>query len=187
MRGNAHKSAVHSPVERLRSPSLTFAGKEDSVATKEELTSGLHLLVAEAKRIGARLTDEEWGMASDEAGWNNRQMFAHVAAVGTIVVPFMTAIANAPAGADSGAGLDIDAMNAQTVAQRADRSIGDLVSEYQSGYGSVVDFVDKTPAEFFERRGTVGGYKDMTIGDLMMQMIVMHGVSHLYHAASRFP
>jgi hypothetical protein len=157
------------------------------VATKEELTAGLRMLVAEAKRIGARLTAEEWAMASDEAGWNNKQMFAHVAAVGTIVVPFVTAIANAPAGADAGAGIDIDAINAQAVSQRADKSIGDLVSEYESGYGSVLDFVDKTPVEFFEKRGTVGGYKDMTIGDMMMQMMVMHGVSHLYHAASRFP
>ena len=82
------------------------------MATKDELTNGINVLITEARRIGARLTDDQWAAAGNEGGWTNREILAHVAGVGGMVVPFVTSIANAAPGADGSAGFDVDALNA---------------------------------------------------------------------------
>jgi hypothetical protein len=157
------------------------------MATKQELIEGLAMLTREAKRLAGRCTDEEWRLPSDEGGWNNREAYAHVAGVAGIVVPFATGMLNAPAGTDMGAALNIDQINAGIVAARADKSIPELAQEFESAYGAVAEWLRGQPDETFEKRATIGGYRDMTVGDLLMQMVVMHGLAHLYHAASRFP
>lgn len=155
------------------------------MATKTELIDGIQMLINESRRIGARFTDDEWAMAADEAGWTNKQVLAHVAAVGGIVVPMVGGMASAPAGTDLGANVNIDAMNAQLVGQRADKSIAALVSELETSYGGVIGYLRAAPDELLERRVTIGGFRDMPVGDLLMQMVVMHGIAHIYHAASR--
>ncbi|MDE3095987.1 MAG: DinB family protein [Chloroflexota bacterium] len=155
------------------------------MATKTELIDGIQMLINESRRIGARFTDDEWAMAADEAGWTNKQVLAHVAAIGGIVVPMVGGMASAPAGTDLGANVNIDAMNAQLVGQRADKSIAALVSELETSYGGVIGYLRAAPDELLERRVTIGGFRDMPVGDLLMQMVVMHGIAHIYHAASR--
>ena len=155
------------------------------MATKTELIDGIQMLINESRRIGTRFTDDEWAMAADEAGWTNKQVLAHVAAIGGIVVPMVGGMASAPAGTDLGANMNIDAMNAQLVGQRADKSIADLVGEVETSYGGVIGYLRAAPDDLLEKRATIGGFKDMTIGDLLMQMVVLHGIAHIYHAASR--
>jgi hypothetical protein len=156
------------------------------MATASDLIAGLELLISESKRIGARFSEDEWAMAAQEAGWTNREVLAHIAATGSIVVPMLGGMAKAPAGTDLGANVDVDAVNAQLVAARAGKSIPELVSEIDASYRGVIDFVRGAPPELLEQRATVGGYRDMTIGDIAMQMVPLHGLAHIYHAASRF-
>ncbi len=155
------------------------------MTTKDELITGLHLLINEGKRIGERFTDDEWTMAADEGGWTNKQVLAHLAAVGGIVVPFVSGVASAPPGTDLGANMNVDAMNAQFVSQRDGKTVPELVNELETAYGGVIDYVRNAPDALLTKRATVGGYQDMTIGDLMMQMVVLHGLAHVYHTASR--
>ncbi len=156
------------------------------MATKAELIDGIQMLINESRRIGSRFTGDEWAMpARDEAGWTNKQVFAHVAAIGGLVVPLIGGMASAPAGTDLGANMNIDAMNAQLVGQRADKSIADLESELETSYGGVIGYLRAAPDELLEKRATIGGFRDLAVGDLLMQMVVMHGIAHLYHAGSR--
>ena len=154
------------------------------MATKEELTTGIQVLMTEANRIGGRLSDVQWAAAGDEGGWTNKQILAHVAGVGGMVVPFVTSLASAAPGADAGAGFDIDALNAQIVGQRADKSVPQLVEEITTNYSGVVDWLRGAPQDTLDGKTSFLMYKDMTVSDLMMQIVVMHGISHLYHAAS---
>ncbi len=146
----------------------------------------MQLLIAVATAIGERFTDVEWAMASDEAGWNNKQVFAHVASVGGLIPAMAGSLASAAPGVDAGAGFDVNAINAQLVAQREGASVADLVAEIQTSYGAAIDFVRGAPDDLLAKRATVGGYRDMRVSDLVMQMVVMHGIAHLYHASSRF-
>ncbi|MBF6599366.1 MAG: DinB family protein [Dehalococcoidia bacterium] len=156
------------------------------MATKAELTGALDVLIRETQRIGERFSDDEWVMAAEEAGWTNKQVLAHIAAVGSVVVPMIGGMASAPAGSDLGANVNVDAMNAQLVAARAGKSVGELVDEVAASYGGVIEYLRTAPDALLERRATVGGYAEMTISDITMQMVALHGLAHLYHAASRF-
>ena len=154
------------------------------MATKEELTTGIQVLMTEAKRIGGRLTDAQWAAAGNEGGWTNKQILAHVAGIGGMVVPFVTSIANAPPAPDGGGAFDIDALNAQIVGQRADKSVPQLVDEVGTSYGGVVEWLRSAPDDLLDRKTSFAVYEDMTVSDLMMQVVVMHGIAHLYYAAS---
>ena len=152
--------------------------------TKDELATGIELLIREAKRIGAQLSESEWANAQDSDGWKNKEILAHIAGVGSIVVPFMQQFASAPQGQDLGAGLDIDTINAGLVGARAGKTIPELVSEIETVMTGAAQFVRNQPDDFWEQKRTMLGYKDTALIDLGMRMIVLHGLSHIYEAYS---
>ena len=152
------------------------------MATKPELIGGLEFLIQESKRIGDGLSDAQWALQNHDegGGWDNRQVLSHVAATGAIVVPFMTALANAPEGADLMAGMDVDALNAQAVTQRADTPVSGLVSEVETAYTAVIDWVRGAPDELLGKRVSLGGHKDIAVSDQLIRMIILHGLGHVY-------
>lgn len=154
------------------------------MATKEELIGGLQFLVQEGQRMGAQLTEEQWARAVDFDGWKNKQVLAHVASIGTIVVPMMSAWQSAAPGTDVIEGFDIDALNAQLVGARAEKPIGEITGELAKSYGGVIDWLHALPDEALEQRVTVAGYRDTPAGDVMMRMVVLHGLSHIYSGYS---
>jgi mycothiol maleylpyruvate isomerase-like protein len=154
------------------------------MTTKQELISGIEFLVQEGKRIGSSLSDADWEKVIDQDGWRGKQALAHVASIGTIVPMFVNGMANQKPGDDAGAGVDVDQLNAGLVGARAGKSVQELVDEIDSGYRDVIKFVDSQPDEFWNRKATFMGYKDVPLIDLGMRMIVLHGLSHIYTAYS---
>lgn len=154
------------------------------MTTRDELIGGLQFLVQEGQRMGADLTEDQWAKAVDFDGWKNKEVLAHVASIGTIVVPMMSAWQNAEPGADVFGGVDINALNAQLVAARAGKPIGEITDELAKAYGGVIDWLRTVPDEALERRLTVAGYKDTPAADVMMRMVVLHGLSHVYSGYS---
>lgn len=157
------------------------------MATKQELVGGLEFMIREAKRIGSRFDNKEWAGRGDDGGWTSKQVIGHVAGIGGIATGFIEQVANAPEGVDAGAGVNINTINAGLVGQRDAMPGNDVVDQLLKSYGQVIEWVRATPDALFEKRATLGGYKNMTVSDIMMQAIVMHGIQHLYRAASRFP
>ena len=150
------------------------------MASRQELIGGLEFLVQEGKRIGSALDDAQWAKVVDGAdGWKNKEVLAHVAGIATIVVPFMQNMANADAGADSGAGLDINALNAGLVGARASKSVPELVNELTANYAGVIDFVQGQPDDFWAQKRTFAGYKDVPASDLLMRLVILHGIGHI--------
>ena len=56
-------------------------------------------------------------------------------------------LANAEEGADAGAGLDIDAFNAQMVAAKQDLSPEELIKTLTAGYEGLIEFTKNMPDE----------------------------------------
>jgi len=152
------------------------------MATKDELIGGLQMVIQEGKRIGEAFGDEQWTTVQDFDGWKNREVLAHVASIGGIVVPFVTAMANAPAGADASTGMDVDTLNAQLVGQRAGKSAGELVGEIETSYGQVIEWVRSADDATLKQRATFGGYKDLPLSDMLVRLVVLHGLAHIYSA-----
>lgn len=152
------------------------------MATKQELIGGLELLIQEGKRIGGALDDAAWVKVQDNDGWKNKEVLAHVAAIGTIVAPFVQNFGAASQGTDTGTGVDVDTMNAGLVAARAGKSVQELVDEIASAYGGVIEFVKSQPDDFWTQKRTFRGYVDVPVGDLVQRMVVLHGLAHIYSA-----
>jgi hypothetical protein len=159
----------------------------DSMATKQEIIDGTEFMVREAKRIAGRFSDGDWAMPGDPGGWKAREVFCHVAGIGGVASGLFEAISKAPQGVNAGAGVDVAAMNAGLVQQRAEVDMKEVVKELEGSYKGFTDWVKNQPDDFFEQRRTVGGYTDFTLGELIMQMIVLHSIQHIYLSASRFP
>lgn len=154
------------------------------MATKQELIGGYEFLIQEARRIAASLSAEDWTKAEDQDGWKNTEVLAHVAGIGGIVVPFATAMSNAPAGADVGAAMNIDEINAGIVAARAGKTPAELAEEVAAAYGGVIEWVRGVGDDVLEKRATMSGYKDVQVSDLLLRMTIMHGLGHIYAAYS---
>lgn len=154
------------------------------MATREEIISGLEMLIRESRRIGAQLTDEQWATTVDLDGWQGREVLAHVASVGTIVPQMAGSFTSAAPGTDSGASINIDQLNAALVGARKDKTIAELVDEVATAYAGVIDFVKSAPDDLLTRRVTFAGYKDVEMSEIVVRMVVLHGLAHIYSAYS---
>ncbi len=155
------------------------------MATKDELITGLETLIRESRRIAAVLSDDDWTRAVDQDGWTGSQVLAHVAGVGTVIPMFINALANAPAGTDAmGGTANVDTMNAGLVGARAGRTPTELAEEVATAYAAVIDYVRGVPDDFLLKLGTAAGHKNVPLGDLMMRMVILHGLAHIYSVYS---
>ncbi len=149
------------------------------MASKQELVSGLEFLIREGRRIGGALDEPAWAKVQDGDGWKNKEVLAHVGGIASVVVPFMENVAKADAGADSAAGLDINALNAGLVAARADKSVPELVEELAANYRGVIAFVESQSDDFWTQKRTFRSYTDVPLSDLVMRVVVLHGLGHI--------
>lgn len=154
------------------------------MATKEELTKGLELLIQEGHRLANDLSDAQWEHVVDLDGWRSREVLAHVAGIGGLVAPLVGGLASAPAGADAMASVDIDQINAGIVASKAGKSAKELAAELETAYRGVIDFVQSAPDETLAKRATARGHKEIPVSDIMMRMVVLHGLGHIYSVYS---
>ncbi len=154
------------------------------MATRAELITGLEYLIQEARRIAASLRPEEWQVAVDQDGWRATEVLAHVAGVGTIIVPFVTAMMSAPARTDAVAGTNIDQLNAGLVAARAGKTPAELAEEVAMAYAGVAEWVREAPDDLLQKHVTAGGHRDIPLSDMLIRMTILHGLGHIYSAYS---
>jgi hypothetical protein len=154
------------------------------MATKDEIIHGLELLIREGRRAADSLTPGDWARAVDMDGWKNNEVLAHVASVGGMVAPMVQGMTNTPEGANAGASVDIDALNAAMVGQRKDKSIPDLATEMADSYGKVIEFVKSASDETLSKKVSFRGYENVPVSDLLIRMVVLHGLAHIYGAYS---
>jgi hypothetical protein len=154
------------------------------MATKEELIAGVETVIREGKRVASDLSADELANAVDLDGWKGLEAFAHVAGTGALVPQMAGGIANAEPGKDAFGGINIDQINAGIVGSRAGKTAQDLASEIETNYRAVIEFIRDASDETLNKRATVQGYKDVPVSDLLMRMVVLHGLAHIYSVYS---
>jgi hypothetical protein len=150
------------------------------MATRDELISGLEMLIREGRRLATDLGPQQWEQVVDLDGWKNKEVLAHVASVGSLVPQMAGGFASAGPGNDAMASIDIDQLNAAMVGQRAGKSATELADELESAYIGVIKFVREAPDELLTTRVTARGHKDIPMSDIMNRMVVLHGLGHVY-------
>jgi hypothetical protein len=154
------------------------------VATKAEIIKGLELLIQEGHRIANDLTEDQWNLVVDLDGWKNKEVLAHIAGIGGVVVPMVSGMLNVPAGADALGAVDIDQMNAGIVASKTGKTAKELAAELDAAYTGVIEFVKNAPDEVLAKRVTARGHKDVPISDIAVRMVMLHGLAHIYSVYS---
>jgi hypothetical protein len=154
------------------------------MATKAELVAGYEVLVQEARRIAGSLSPDQWALSVDQDGWKGVEALAHVASIGTVVVPMVTAILNAPPDSSPLNMSTIDTMNAGLVGARAGKTSAELADEVAQAYGSVIEWVRNAGDDVLEKRVSAGGHKDIPLSDVLVRMTILHGLAHLYSVYS---
>jgi hypothetical protein len=154
------------------------------MATREELISGLEMLIREGRRLATDLGPQQWDRVVDLDGWKNQEVLAHVASIGSLVPQMAGGFTTAGAGNDAMASIDIDQLNAAMVAQRAGKSATELADELETAYAGVIKFVKDAPEDLLTTRVTAGGHKDIPMSDILNRMVVLHGLGHVYSVYS---
>lgn len=155
------------------------------MATREEIIAGLELTVAQGKRTTALFAEGEWD-SKRAAGWTPKEVYAHLASVAAIVPNLAQGLANAPEDQDIAQGTDIDAMNAQSVAAMASMTPEQVMAAFEANYGKLIDFVKSLPVEQLNaRRRFISD--TVPVSDILASAIMLHGIHHVYEAASRGP
>ncbi len=155
------------------------------MATRDELIAGLEMTVAQAKRTTALFAEGEWD-SKRAAGWTPREIYAHLASVAAIVPNLAQGLANAPEDQDIAQGTDIDQMNAQSVAAMASMTPEQVMATFEANYGKLIDFVKSLPDEQLNARRRLLS-DTVPVSDILANAIMLHGIHHVYEAASREP
>lgn len=156
------------------------------MTTREELIDGFRMIIREGLRTTADFAPDGWKQQvhDEEGGWNVKQIYCHLAATADIVPGFIGALSQAPKEHDAAAGLDIDTLNAQGVADRESMSEQELMRAFKASHEKLIEFVRGLPEEQLEQHRTFGPLKG-PVADIMATALVLHALSHIYHAADR--
>jgi uncharacterized damage-inducible protein DinB len=155
------------------------------MTTREQLIDGFRMIIREGLRTTRDFGPDDWKYVvhDEEGGWNVKQVYCHLAATADIVPGFVGALAQAQEGQNTAASLDIDALNAQGVAAREKMSEPELMEAFKTSHEKLIEFLQGVPEEQLEQRRRFGTL-EAPVAD-HMATLVLHGLSHIYHAQSR--
>ena len=154
------------------------------MATREELIAGLELTVAQGKRTTSLFTEGEWDSKRD-CGWTPKEVYSHLASVAAIVPNLAQGLMNAPEDRDIAQGLDVDEMNARSVAAMASMTPEQVMAAFEGNYGKLIDFVKSLPDDQLNaKRRFISD--TVPVSDILAQAIMLHGLHHVYEAATHF-
>jgi len=150
------------------------------VATRQEIVDTARGFIQRADNIAAGLSPADWERTTYEQGWTVKQAYCHLASLGASIPFFVNMVTNPQLAGSIGAGFDVDAWNAQQVAQRRDKSNKEVLAELRTGFEGSLKFLDgvsddvlaiETTSAFSGQRGT--------LADLLVASFVDHHGMHL--------
>ncbi len=154
------------------------------MATREELIAGLELTVAQAKRTTALFAEGEWDWKR-ASGWTPREVYCHLASVAAVVPSLAQGLRDAPEGHDIAQGMDLDQMNAQSVAAMASMTPEQVMEAFERNYRKLIDFVKSLPDEQLNAKRRFFS-EPVRVSDILASSAMLHGLHHVYEAYSRF-
>jgi hypothetical protein len=153
------------------------------MATREELIKGLEFTVEQGKRTTALFAEGEWDARRD-AGWTPKELYSHLAATAAIVPQLGAGLLNASEDTDISAGLDINAMNAQSVGAMQSMTPEQVMQAFETNYRNLIDYIKGVPDEQLTLKRRFLS-ESIPVGDIIGNAVMLHGIHHVYEAAAR--
>ena len=156
------------------------------MTTREELIDGFRMMVREGLRTTAGYTPDDWKYVvhDEDNGWTAKQVYCHLISTADVTPGLVGALSQAEEGQNAAASLDIDAFNAQQIAARESLGEAELMDAFKASHEKLVEFVQGMPEEQLQQRRRFGALEGPVI-EIMQSTLVLHGLSHIYHAQSR--
>jgi len=154
------------------------------MATREEIIAGLELTVAQGKRTTSLFDEGEWE-SKRACGWTPKEVYSHLASVAAVVPNLAQGLMNAPEDRDIALRVDdVDEMNARSVAAMASMTPEQVMAAVEGNYQKRIDFVKSLPDEQLKAKRRFFS-QAVAVSDILANVIMLHGVHHVYEAASR--
>lgn len=153
------------------------------MATREEITAGLELTVAQGKRTTSLFEEGEWNWKRP-CGWTPKEVYSHLASVAALVPTMAQGLVSAPEDKDIAEGMDVDEMNAQAVASMASMTPEQVMAAFEANYARLIDFVKSLPDEQLKAKRRIMS-DTMLVSDILANAVMLHGLHHVYEAAGR--
>ncbi|TET99616.1 MAG: hypothetical protein E3J29_02535 [Dehalococcoidia bacterium] len=154
------------------------------MATREEIIAGLELTVAQGKRTTSLFDEGEWE-SKRACGWTPKEVYSHLASVAAVVPNLAQGLMNAPEDRDIALRVDdVDEMNARSVAAMASMTPEQVMAAFEGNYQKLIDFVKSLPDEQLKAKRRFFS-QAVAVSDILANVIMLHGVHHVYEAASR--
>jgi hypothetical protein len=150
------------------------------MATRQELADTAWGFIQRADKIAAALSPADWEKTVYEQGWTVKQAYCHLASLGGSIPFFVNMATNPAASASIGAGFDVDAWNAQQVAQRQGKSTDEILAELRTGFEGSLAFLDSVSDEVLAKEMTnpFSGQRE-TLADILVGSFTGHHGMHL--------
>jgi uncharacterized protein (TIGR03083 family) len=150
------------------------------VATRQELVDTARGFIQRADSIAAALSPADWEKTTYEQGWTVKQAYCHLASLGASIPFFVNMVTNPQLASSIGADFDVDAWNAQQVAQRRDKTNDEILTELRTGYENSLKFLDGVTDEVLaiETTSAFSGQRG-TLADILVGSFTGHHLMHL--------
>ena len=150
------------------------------VSTKQDVVKAVGAFVDRAESMAASFSPTDWQKTVYEGGWNAKQVYCHLAAMGGIA-PFLINMAASPPPPSGGGegGFDVDAWNAREVGARQAKPIEEILAELKSGYARSIDAVKATSDDLLAKEMTTFWGESGTLVELIMASVIGHNAEHL--------
>jgi hypothetical protein len=150
------------------------------VSTKQDVVKAVGAFVDRAESMAASFSPADWQKTVYEGGWNAKQVYCHLAAMGGIG-PFLINMAVSPSPSPGGGqgGFDVDAWNAREVGARQDKPVEEILAELKSGYARSIDAIKATSDELLAKEMTTFWGESGTLAGILMASVIEHNAEHL--------
>ena len=150
------------------------------MATRQELANTVRGFIQRADKIAAGLSPADWEKTTYEQGWTVKQAYCHLASLGASIPFFVNMVTNPQLASSIGAGFDVDAWNAQQVAQRQGKSNEQVLTELRTGFENSLKFLDGVSDEVLaiETTSAFSGQRG-TLADILVGSFTGHHGVHL--------
>lgn len=153
------------------------------MATKQEIIEGMEFVRAQAKRVAGLIDPGDWDVNRPQ-GWTPKEMFSHVAVTAATIPAMGAGMMAAPESVELTSGVDIGALNEQGVSSLRAMPVEQVLTALDGNYVKAIEWVKGLDEAQLANKKT---FLTMTVpgSDLLMTLLVMHGIHHIYEAGNR--
>ena len=168
---------------------------DERAPSRAELLDALRTSRDEVLAIVRALPPERLEEGRYEAGWNGRQILAHIASIEWTYPRLLDIAREAPAGEAPAEGElatrtmrgGNDAYNERQVAKRAHMTVADLLAEFDRNRAATIRAVEAVDEALLARRIRSAGGIVGSLATVLYQVAVLHVLAHARDIASPGP